>query len=61
MPPVPLQNFLMRNTEVAKTNADDRRRSDGFRAKDAAGRKVKGRGAMVNMKSNKMLLYQTSL
>lgn len=48
VPPVPSQNFLMRNAEAARTNADDRRRADGFRAKDAAGRKVKGRGAMVN-------------
>lgn len=47
VPPVPSQNFLMRNAEATRTNADDRRRADGFRAKDAAGRKVKGRGAMV--------------
>ena len=54
VPPAPSQNFLMRNTEPAENlnksdrRDEDRKKSDNFRVKDAAGRKVKGRGAMVN-------------
>lgn len=60
VPPVPSNNFLMRRVEVAseqaaaggdpKKSGDERRErnKEDSRHKDAVGRKVKGRGALVS-------------